>query len=197
MWFSLERLGTYGRDVNDLSVDKAEAALRGLRYRTPAQGRLIACTISPCSSLTAPDYVAAKLDGPVAQLGYVSAFPVQTAPFGATTFQAQFSPSGYLSSVGYAQTTAPAVAATSAFSSAASAVAPVITALGPTQQLANQAAKLEALKKVRDDLAANNQDQAGAPYDAETALLKAQIAQLTSQQQEQAAAAAVRAATTP
>jgi hypothetical protein len=179
--FSLERLGTYGRDPAALATPATEGQLKGLRYRTPAQGRLLACSKLPCNSLT-PLNALAKLDGPVAQLGYVAAFPVATPAFGSTTFAASFSASGFPTSVGYAQKTAPAVAASGAFSSAATSLSPVITALGPTQELARKAAKLEALKKLRDDQAANSQAQADAPYAAETALLNAQIAQLTAQQ---------------
>lgn len=178
VYLQLERVGSFGQDpaaVRQLSSGRTDKGL-GLRYRVSARGRIVACTISPCTSQN-PAKVLAVLEGPVAQLGYVQLLPVRNRTFGSTSFTAEFTPQGGLRSVGYEQKTAPAEGASGAFLEAAGEVAGV---LDPTARLARETAYLEALKKRRDaagDLEASPDDPVGtakAALEADTSLLTAE-----------------------
>ena len=160
------------------------ASAEGLRYRMAAQGRLVACTVSPCrSSLDAPTVLLA-VEGPVAQLGHVNLLPVRNRAFSSTTFAAEFRANGSLSSAGYAQKAAPLEAASETVASAATSLAPLFD---PTQQLARETAYLNALKAQRDALAAvtpaaeDPTAASQAAITADTSLLNARIAQLQAQ----------------
>jgi hypothetical protein len=174
--------GESGRVVSATYRDPPERA-EGLRYRMPAQGRLVICSARPCASQNVAD-VLAVVEGPVAQLGYVNLLRVRARTFGSNTFAAEFRTNGSLTSVGYAQKAAPLEGATETGASAASSLAPLFD---PTQQLARQTAYLEQLKAQRDALAAVTPAAANASEDertaieANTSLINARIAQLQAE----------------
>jgi hypothetical protein len=192
---AMERVGSFGQQpttcparphllANGRPAYPEPAGERdGLRYRMPAQGRLVACSESPCSS-SAPATVLLAVEGPVAQLGYVNLLPVRNRAFGTTTFAAEFRPGGNLASAGYAQKAAPLEAASDTVASAATSLAPIFD---PAQRLARGTAYLTALKARRDALAALEtppQDptaQAIASLGADTSLLNARIAELQAE----------------
>ncbi|TYC78767.1 hypothetical protein [Novosphingobium sp. BW1] len=158
------------------------ASSRGLRYRMPAAGTLVACSESPCGA-DAPSTLA-TFPGQVVQLGYVNVLPFRSRAFGNNSMSAEFNPDGSLKSVGYEQKSASLEGATGAVADAADQLA---GALDPTARLTQGNAYLEALKKRRDDLQA-----LAAPKDdpvadettslgAETTLLNARIARLKAE----------------
>lgn len=160
-----------------------EPSLQGLRYRSPAQGRLVACTAIPCRSEDV-ETVLTVVEGPVAQLGYVNVLRVRALPFGSNSFSAEFRANGGLSSAGYGQKSAPLEGGAASLASGAEALAPLFD---PTKALARETAYLENLKKKRDALAAlepaksDPGDSARAALEADTAMINAQIANLEAQ----------------
>lgn len=187
VYFAIERTGSFGRDpARPGDAGEPPESYKGIRYWIPAQGRMVACDQNPCTS-TDPAHVLVKVDTRISQLGYIGILPVHTRPFGSSTFAASFDSSGGLKSAGYEQKTAPAVGISSAFSSSASAVSPIITALGPTATLNRQADELAAEKKVKDSITALQADPnaatslAAKALDADTALINARIANLQAQ----------------
>lgn len=190
---AIERAGSFGRDPSGCpAADAAPQAqanspgrgtlTRGLPFRIPARGRLVACTVSPCRSEDVPNVLLA-VEGQVAQLGAVNVLRVRNRPFGTTTFAADFRPNGSLASAGYTQT-APLEGASDTGASAVTSLAPLFD---PTQQLTRDTAHLNALKAQRDALAAvtpaaeDPSAAAQAAITAETSLLNARIAQLQAQ----------------
>lgn len=178
----LERVGAFGRAPSDLSteVSRQVSGARGLRYRVPAMGRLVACSATPCTSEQRA-VVLTEVEGPVAQLGYVHRLPINSRTFGSTVFAAEFTPMGGLRTVGYEQKSAPGEAAAAA---AAGAIDELAGVLDPTARLERETAYLEALQARRaaaEALQPVASDPAGderAAIEAETALLEAQIARL-------------------
>jgi hypothetical protein len=183
----LERVGSFGQDPSaPLAGSATVTGKRGLRYRVPARGRLVACSTpapggplgSPCSS-AAGDIVLSKVEGPVAQLGYVGILEVRNRTFGSTSFSGEFTPLMAPKSVAYEQKAAPAEGATAAMANAASTLAPVFD---PTTRVNADTAYLEAVKKRRDATSAlqpaadDPNGVAKATLDADTSLLDAQIA---------------------
>ena len=155
------------------------ASSRGLRYRMPASGTLLACTDSPCGG-DGPSVIA-TFPGPVVQLGYVNVLPFRSGAFGTNSMSAEFNADGSLKSVGYEQRAAPLEGATGALADAADQLSGV---LDPSARLNRGNAYLEALKKRRDDLEALAAPKVDAVADettalgAETTLLNARLARL-------------------
>lgn len=94
----LERVGSFGREPARILPDQTLAG-NGVRYRTPAIGRLVICSEAACSSVNRAAVVS-ELEGPVAQLGFVNSLPVSSRTFGSTVFGAEFTTAGGLRSVG-------------------------------------------------------------------------------------------------
>lgn len=150
---------------------------RGLRYRMPASGTLVACWTSPCGA-ESPARLAA-FPGPIVQLGYVNVLPFRSRAFGNNSMTAEFNVDGNLKSVGYEQKAAPLEVATGAVADAADQLSGV---LDPTVRLSRGTAYLDALRKRRDALeafAAPEDDPVGdetTALNAETTLFNARIA---------------------
>ncbi|WP_147417580.1 hypothetical protein [Sphingomonas cavernae] len=199
VYLQIERSGSFGRTPARLNLMPAQpgetrpaevaaepparlpdSKIRGLRYRMPAQGRLIACSRSPCIS-DERDATLATFEGPVTQLGYVNVLPFRSRAFGSNSFNAEFAVDGSLKSVGYEQKTAPAESLSGAIASSATKIA---GALDPTARLGRETAYLKALKERRDAYE-TLQLKAEDPFasetsalGAETALINARIANL-------------------
>ncbi len=180
----LERVGSFGKDPTaaGFSSTKVEGTL-GLRYRIPARGRLVACTVAPCASSDVGNLVAMSA-GQVAQLGYVNVLEVRNRTFGSTGFTAAFTPVAGLASVGYEQKAAPLEGASSAFADAAGKIGEVFD---PLARLKADADYLEELKRKRDASAAlepapgDPNAEAKAALDVDTSLLNAQAVNLEAQ----------------
>lgn len=202
VYLQLERSGTFGRKPPRLDLTQAPAASspiaaepgdaayrlpgleeKGLRYRMPAAGALVACWRSPCGS-SDTEGVIAKFDATVVQLGFVNVLAFRSRPFGTNAFSADFAVDGSLKAVSYEQKAAPAEAATGALADATSQLA---TVLDPKTRLESQTTYLKALKERRDALEAlrdKTPDPAAAEkasLDSDTALINAQIANLQAQ----------------
>jgi len=202
-YLQLERSGTFGRkpprpdrtQAPDVSFSPTPAEAgdtayrvpgpdeKGLRYRMPAGGSLVACWRSPCGS-SDTEGVLAKLDTPVVQLGFVNVLAFRSRIFGTNAFSADFAVDGSLKAVSYEQKTAPAEVATGAVADATSQLSGVFD---PTTRLQSQTAYLKALKERKDALEALR-DKAPDPVaaeqaslDSDTALINAQIANLKAQ----------------
>lgn len=147
------------------------ASSRGVRYRMPARGVLVACSRSPCGWEDASAKLA-EFEGPVAQLGYVNVLPFKSRAFGSNSFSAEINVDGSLKSVGYEQKTAPAEGATGALSDAASQLS---GALDPTARLQAGTAYLATLKARRDALDSLRTPEEN-PNVAETSALGAETA---------------------
>lgn len=183
----LERIGSFGQDpAAPLAQSRTVEGRKGIRYRVPARGRLVACSTPapggafppPCTSASG-DVVLTKVEGPVAQLGYVGVLEVRNRTFGSTSFAGTFTPLMGPKSVAYEQKSAPAEGATGALANAASTLAPVFD---PTTRLNSDTAYLEAIKKRREASSAlepaadDPNGVAKSTLDADTSLLNAQIA---------------------
>ena len=170
-------------DAGDAGYALPSATQRGLRYRMPAAGRLVACSITPCRSAN-PDSVIASFDAPIVQLGYVNVLPFRSRAFGSNSFSAEFAPDGSLRAVGYEQKTAPAESLSGAVADAAGQVS---GALDPTTRLQAHTSYLKALKDNRDALEAlkaKTPDPLATETDginAEKALLDAKLARLNAE----------------
>ncbi|HMI41823.1 MAG TPA: hypothetical protein VK485_11415 [Sphingomicrobium sp.] len=184
VFLQIERIGTFGRETDGNAPNPVPAAtVKGLRYRMPASGKLVACSVSPCASIDF-DTVVASFNGPVAQLGYVNVLPFRSRAFGSNSFSAEFALDGSLKSVGYEQKTAPAEVATGALADAADQLSGV---LSPTARLQASTSYLTALKARRDAVEALKPkvddpvatEKAG--LDAETSLLNARLANLQAE----------------
>lgn len=180
----LERVGSFGKDPTADDFSSATVSgTRGLRYRIPARGRLVACTVAPCASADVGSVVAVS-EGPVAQLGYVNVLEVRNRTFGSTTFSASFTPLAGLANVGYEQKAAPLEGASSAFASSAGTIGELFD---PLARLKADADYLEELKRKRDASAAlepapeDPNAEAKAALDADTSLLTAQAVNLEAQ----------------
>lgn len=140
--FELTRVGSFGRQpaVDGTLAAQTTAQGHGIRYRTPAIGRLV--IYSRPSDPALERTVLTELDGPIAQLGYVNRLPVTSTSFGSTVFGAEFNAAGGLTSVGYEQKAAPLEGLTASAASAAGALAGV---LDPAARLANDTTYKNAL----------------------------------------------------
>lgn len=182
VYLQIERVGTFGRAPGEPYTLPA-ATERGLRYRMPAAGRLVACKSRPCRS-TDVGSVLASFDGPVVQLGYVNVLPFRGRAFGNNSFAAEFGTDGSLRTVGYEQKSAPAEVIAAAGADAAEQIG---GALDPTARLQSESAYLKALKEKRDAyeaLKAKVEDPVAAQtasLGADTALINAQLANLEAQ----------------
>ncbi|HEX8443450.1 MAG TPA: hypothetical protein VF631_07370 [Allosphingosinicella sp.] len=171
-----ERISPLPESAGDQSYRLPPAEARGLRYRMPAAGRLVACWRSPCGSED-PEGVIASFDGPVVQLGYVNVLPFRSRAFGSNSFAAEFALDGSLKSVGYEQKAAPGEAISGAMADAAGQLAPLFD---PTARLQTGTAYLKALKEQRDALEALK-PKAEDPLAAQTASLNADTAFINAQ----------------
>jgi hypothetical protein len=202
LYLQIERSGTFGRvpEVKDLTADPVletrgpiltsagdtasyrlpDSTDRGLRYRMPAAGRLVACWRSPCG-FADTEAVIASFDGPIAQLGFVNVLPFSTRAFGTNSFSAEFAGDGSLKTVSYEQKAAPGEGLTGALAEAATQFA---TVLDPTARLESQTAYLKALKERSDALDALKVEAVDpavsekSGLDTDTALINARIANL-------------------
>ena len=209
VYLQIERVGSFGRtptrtDRRSIAVGAARMAdpsnpikanagadayrlpdgtSKGLRYRMPARGLLVACSRSPCGS---EDRVGklAEFEVPVAQLGYVNVLPFRSRAFGSNAFTAEINIDGSLKSVGYEQKTAPAEGATGPVAEAASQLSGVLDPTarlqaGTTHLTALKARRdaLEALRVPKDDPVATETSALGA----ETALSNAKLARLQAE----------------
>ena len=201
VYFSLHRLGSFGRGNADnyqtpvtLSVGAKEAtglnakkSDRGLRYRMPAMGQVFACSSFPCDA-SAPE-IYARLEAPVAQLGFVNVLPIETRRFGSTVFAGEFTGLGALKSAGYEQKSSPAENIAQAFADVVDASTPVIDykAGAITRREAKELSDLKLMKDKRDALLALQQDPVASVSEsakllsADTALLNAKISNLEAQ----------------
>jgi hypothetical protein len=206
VYLQLERLGSFGwsppyldlrsdrekagaqPDVSPIKAQTAGAnpalpddALKGLRYRMPAQGRLVACWRSPCGSQDVAG-VLATFDKPVLQLGYVNVLPFRSHLFGNNGFSVEFAADGRLKSVGYEQKAASAETASGTLADAAGQFS---DALNPTARLKAETDYLTQLKARRAALEALKEESAAelskSSLGDDTALLNAQIANLEAQ----------------
>ena len=170
-------------DAGDVDYALPSAAQRGLRYRMPAAGRLVACSTTPCRS-TNSDGVVASFDAPIVQLGYVNVLPFRSRAFGSNSFSAEFAADGSLKAAGYEQKTAPAESLSGAIADATGQIAGT---LDPATRLQAQTTYLKALKDNRDALealTAKIPDPLAAVtggINAEKALLDAKLARLNAE----------------
>jgi hypothetical protein len=183
-YLQLERAGSFGKDPRAPGFTSSQVAGdAGLRYRIPARGRLVVCTVKPCASSDVANVVAVA-EGQVAQLGYVNILPVRNRTFGSTVFSASFTPVAGLATVGYEQKAAPLEGATGALADAAGKIGGVFDPLARTKADADY---LEQLKRKRDASAAlevspgDPNAEAKAALDADTSLLTAQAVNLEAQ----------------
>lgn len=199
VYFSVETIGSFGRSPQTpiaqpqrptqpaIEPTPLSRTVEGLPYRIPANGRMVACATSPCSSRSSDIY--ASLQGPVAQLGYVNVLPIRARRFGNTVFAAELTPIGGLKSAGYEQKTAAAESMATAFNGIVDARVSYLDYRAGDETRAQQAdlAELDYLQKRQAALRAQLNDpnaaivEATEALSAETELDRARIASLDTQ----------------
>jgi hypothetical protein len=199
VYFSIETIGSFGRlpqppvtlppgqDGRTIDPASPSRAVEGLPYRIPANGRIVACATSPCSSDSSDIY--ASLQGPVAQLGYVNVLPIRTRRFGNTVFAAELTPIGGLKSAGYEQKTAAAESMATAFNGVVDAGVSYLNYRAGDETRAQEAdlAQLNYLQQRQAALRAQLDDpnaaivEATEALSAETELDRARIASVETQ----------------
>ncbi|HVK80836.1 MAG TPA: hypothetical protein VM915_09495 [Verrucomicrobiae bacterium] len=161
----------------------------GLRYRVPAPGQLVVCQEVRCAADTPADSILKRVNGPVAQLGYIQTIPIRARFLENVSFQATFSTSGAPTSVGY-QSTGAGAAASQQLGAILGQVATVREAdrtwdaAAPQRELQRQQTILQTLQAEAAIAAARN--PTGAETGAlatETALVRARIAMLEAERQ--------------
>ena len=194
IFLQIDRIGSFGRSPTQPGIAAPDSKLKGLRYRMPAKGQLLACTKEKCGLNSAvgvdqPAYldqasILANFEGPIAQLGYVNVLSFKTRTFGTNSFSAEFNSDASLKSVAFEQKAAALEQATGVLADTTSQLA---TALDPTTRLKAKTDYLKALKDQRDaqtalvPAAADPNAQSVSSLNSETSLLNAQIANLEAQ----------------
>ncbi len=161
----------------------------GLRYRVPSPGQLVVCQEVQCGPDTPADNILKRVDGPVAQLGYIQTIPIRARFLENVSFQATFSTAGAPTSVGY-QSTGGGALASQQLGAILGQVAAVREAdrtwdaAAPQRELQRQQTILQTLQAEAAIAAARNPavEESGA-LATETALVQARIAMLEAERQ--------------
>lgn len=183
VWFSIARVGTYGLDpANPASVKDVDkgSAEDGLRFRPPANGRLLICQGKACKR-DVNDDVVEELVGPVVQLGLIYYAPFKSPPFSNGTFEFALDDQGRLKKIGTARKNATAETIANLGKDLGGEFSTVFNALHktPAEKAAEQLAALEAEKKLVDARAAldpNSPAKQLAALEMQKKLLDAQLA---------------------
>lgn len=160
----------------------ADDAVRGVKYRMPAPGRLLICTTLACAGKD----VVARDEGPVSQLGHVFSLPLHSPMFSKKVVVANFNNAGQPTKLGVKSEVASAeIAATAIGGMLDTALLTrgkvVTTELERVQQqtaLLKAQAELAAAKKALEPPTHTDATDATAAFAADTALLNAQLANL-------------------
>jgi len=175
----------------------ADDGTKGLKFRMPAPGVLLLCTDAACRDPKAESTVLA-VEGTISQLGPVLALPLKNYPFMKQSVEATFNEAGQPTKIGYRDESAAAVGLATTFGSLVDEVAKAREASRPKTELEKLKEETELLK-ARQELAAakkaldppkfGDQAEAAAAFNADTDVLKAELAKL----QAEAALAAAKA----
>jgi hypothetical protein len=155
VWLSIERVGTYGRNPSSPEAADTGNPRDGLRYRLPANGRLVVCQTSLCTSAE-PAKVVAAVPGPVLQLGLIFYAPFSSPPFTNAAFAATFDELGRPKSMGLNRKTSSAETIAGLAKELGTQAASVYALAHKTaaEKAAEELAALEAEKKLVDARAA-------------------------------------------
>lgn len=155
VWFVLERIGSYGRVPGDGVAPDNGSARDGLRFRLPANGNLLVCQGSPCSS-TDTDKVVTATPGPVLQLGLIFFAQFSSPPFTGGSFAATFDDLGRPKTMAFGRKSSSAETIAGLVKDAGGEAASLYAALNKTsaERAAEKLADLEAQKKLADARAA-------------------------------------------
>lgn len=180
VFMRLERIGSYGRDPSSAAFDPAalvDSAARtaGIRYRLPAQGRLVVCQAVLCDS-SMNESVVANSPGPVLQLGHLFYARFSSQPLTNGTFAIAFDEYGRPVTAGISRKNSSAEQAAGLGKDLATEIATVGDELyrSPLEQLQEQRLFLEESKKLADArVAASGERSALQQLQDEIALAKA------------------------
>jgi hypothetical protein len=175
IYFRIERIGSYGRDpVANNGMDTADSAgaEAGLRYRLPAQGRLVVCQKALCTSAEADNTILKQVH-PVLQLGQIFYVPFRSPVFSNGSMNLAFDKYGRPTSAGIKRATASAETAANTFRDVATEASGVIEKIhqAPLSRLKQE---LEVVRAQKELAAAR--EVGATPLELiqkETALLKA------------------------
>lgn len=183
VWLAIARVGTYGLDpanaAQAANVDSGVAE-DGIRFRLPANGRLLVCQKAACKR-DATDDVVKDHSGAVAQLGLIYYAPFKSPPFTNATFELQLDDQGRPKKMGTARKTAAAETIAGLGKDLAGEFSTVYGALHKTaaEKAAEELATLEMEKKLVDARAAldpNSSAKQLAALEMQKKLMDAQAA---------------------
>lgn len=181
VFLRLEPAGAFGRTA-PCGTACADDAVKGLKYRVPVPGRLVACTTPDCAAGERIDAV----DGLVSQLGPVFVLSLDSAPFSNRKVTAAFAQTGLPTKLGVQSITASAETAATSIGAAVDTALAARAKLVPTplERLQSETALLKARKDLADAQKAlapptsDPQADATRAFAADTALAQAELANL-------------------
>ncbi len=157
VWLAIAKVGSYGRDPGSKEEPDNGTPEDGIRFRLPANGKLLLCEKVACRR-DASDVLTAEFAGPVQQLGHIF-YAAFSSPAGSNgTFELTLDAQGRPTRMGVARKSSSAETIAGLARDGAGAFANGYSAIvkTPAERAAVELASLESAKKIADARAASD-----------------------------------------